>query len=203
MKLYKSLTAATKEREEVRALKINIKDESFPENLLDFPNLGELYLEGNCKQFTSAPTWATLKILSIKWPLFTGDLSVIFSLPSLENLKIIETPIKFFRLPLGHSAAPLKSLTIKDCHLEKLPEEISMLQEVTELNLSGNKLSRLPSSFTALQNLKRLNLDKNCFSKFPDAIKGMPSLSHLSIDGNEFSEEEKERIQREFHIWVN
>lgn len=203
MKLFKSLAQATREREEVRALKINVKEESFPENLLDFPNLGELYLEGNCKRFPSTPGWAQLKVLSIKWPLFNGDLSPLFDLPALENLKIIETPMKSFRLPLGHAAAPLKSLTIKDCNLEKLPEEISMLQEVTELNLSGNKLTRLPASFIALKNLKRLNLDKNSFSKFPDAIKSIPALGHLSIDGNQFPEEEKERIQREFHIWVN
>jgi hypothetical protein len=30
----------------------------------------------------------------------------------------------------------------------------------------------------------------------------MQKLSHLSIDANNFPEEEKERIQREFNIWV-
>jgi hypothetical protein len=31
----------------------------------------------------------------------------------------------------------------------------------------------------------------------------MKNLGHLSIDGNLFSEEEKARIQREFHITPN
>jgi hypothetical protein len=204
MKLYKNLGSAHKEREEVQALKISVKGDEFPQEILDFPNLGELYLEGNCKHFpVNAPMWSQLKVLSIKWPQFTGDLSAVFNLPNLENLKIIDTPLKSFILPLGHAASPLKSLTIKDCGMKALPEEISMLWQLTELNLSGNELSKLPFSFIDLRNLRRLNLDANNFSTFPDDIKKMTALSHLSIDNNKFPEEEKERIQREFHIWPN
>lgn len=204
MKLYKNLGTANKDREEVQALKISVKGEEFPEDILNYPNLGELYLEGNCRKFpSSCPGWEKLKVLSIKWPNFDGDLSSIFRLPHLENLKIIETPLKSFILPLGNSAAPVKSLTIKDCGLKSLPEEISMLWQLAELNLSGNNLSKLPFAFIDLRNLKRLNLDSNKFSAFPDSIKKMPALAHLSIDDNEFPEEEKERIQREFHIWPN
>jgi Leucine-rich repeat (LRR) protein len=204
MKIYKNLETANKDREEVQALKISIKGEDFPQEILDFPNLGELYLEGNCKRFpVHAPGWSRLKVLSIKWPNFDGDLSSIFKLPSLENLKIIETPLSTFILPLGLAPAPIKSLTIKDCGLKALPEEISMLWQLYEMNLSGNNLSRIPFSFVDLKNLKRLNLDSNKFEIFPDDIKKMTNLSHLSIDNNAFPEEEKERIQREFHIWPN
>lgn len=204
MKLYKNLGMASKDREEVQALKISVKGEVFPEDILNYPNLGELYLEGHCTKFpASCPCWEKLKVLSIKWPKFDGDLSSIFKLPQLENLKIIETPLSSFILPLGHAAAPIKSLTIKDCGLKSLPEEISMLWQLSELNISGNNLAKLPFAFTELKNLKRLNLDSNKFSQFPDSIKKMPNLSHLSIDNNDFSDEEKERIQREFHIWPN
>lgn len=203
MKLFKSLNEASKQREEVAALKISIKDVKFPMSLLDFPNLTELYLEGVCEEFPDNVTWPKLRILSIKWPSFKGDVSALFSLTALENLKIIETPMESFKLPLGHAAAPIKSLTMKDCVLKKLPEEFSMLTTLNELNLSGNKLSSLPASFAFLNMLKRLNLDGNSFTKFPDVIKKMPSLGHLSIDGNKFSDDEKARIQREFHIWVN
>lgn len=204
MKLFKSLSTASLAREEVTALKINVKGEDFPSELLNFPNLEELYLEGNCKQFPfEGPAWEKLRVLSIKWPMFTGDLSSLFRLPKLENLKIIETPLKTFLLPLGHASAPLKSLTIKDCGLKFLPEEIEMLTHLSEANLSGNELTQLPHGFLILKELKRLNLDNNQFVQFPDMIKKMTLLSHLSIDHNPFPEEEKERIQREFHIWVN
>lgn len=203
MKLYKNLQVALKERSSVEAIKISVKEAEFPQDLLHFSDLKELYLEGNCEHFVKeTPGWSKLNVLSIKWPKFTGDLSSLFSLSNLENLKIIETPLKQFLLPLGMAVAPIKSLTIKDSALKLLPEELSMLEGLEELNLSGNELEKLPASFSELRKLKRLNLDNNKFSLFPDLIKKMPSLKHLSIDGNYFSEDEKARIQREFHIWV-
>lgn len=203
MKLYKNLTTALKESDQVRAIKISLQGK-FPEDLFKLTELEEVYLEGRCDflpmNFTG---WSKLKILSVKWEGFQGDLSPLFRLPSLQNLKIIETSIKTFLLPLGVIPAPLKHLTIKSCGLEKLPEEVSMLQALEELQLQGNDLKALPFSFKELKLLKRLNLDQNRFEKFPDQIRSMSKLSHLSIDGNDFSEEEKERIQREFHIWPN
>jgi Leucine-rich repeat (LRR) protein len=204
MKLYKNLTNALSEREAVRAIKLSLKDLNFPAGLFDLPHLEEAYLEGECKNFPDKiQGWNKLKILSIKWSNFTGDLSPLFSLPSLENLKIIETPIKTIILPLGKINAPLKFLTIKSCNLEKLPEEISMCTQLQDLYLPGNNLKELPFAFKELQKLKRLNLDSNAFANFPNQIKSMPNLGHLSIDGNLFSEEEKARIQREFNLSPN
>lgn len=204
MKLYKNIKSAAVQREDVRALKLNLTNETLPPELFHFPHLEELYLEGNCKTIPQdLSPWNHLKVLSIKFSDFSGELSSLFNLPRLENLKIIETPFKQFLLPLGHSASPLKSLTIKNCGLIRLPEEISMLAHLTDLNLSGNQLNSLPTLFIDLINLKRLNLDHNHFQHFPDLVKKMKQLSHLSIDHNCFSEEEKERIQREFHIWPN
>lgn len=182
MKLYKDLGKALKAKKEVQYLMLTLKDSAFPEELLELTELREL---------------------SFKAPAFSGDLSRLFNLPHLANLKIIDTPLTYFYLPLGHVLSPLKSLTIKDCDLLKLPEEFSQLTELTDLNLSGNKLEVLPYSFVDLNYLKRLNLDKNNFKVFPDLIKNMTALSHLSFDLNPFPEEEKARIHREFNIWVN
>ncbi len=203
LKLYKNLSNALKESEEVEALKVSLQGK-FPTELFMFRNLKELYLEGDIQDLPRLGSlWPKLKVLSVKWPSLTGDLSGFFSLPSLENLKIIDTPMKRLTLPLGHVNSPMKSLTIKSCDLHELPEEISMLTQLQELNLSGNQLSSLPHSFPNLFHLRRLNLDSNKFERFPDLIKSMRTLSHLSIDSNTFSEEEKARIQRLFNIWVN
>ena len=123
-------------------------------------------------------------------------------MPSWE-VKIIQTPLSSLQLPLGHALSPISSLTIKDCGLKTLPEEISILTHLNEMNLSGNALSSLPHAFINLKKLKRLNLDHNEFKIFPDLIKNMPHLAHISMDHNSFSEEEKARIQREFHITAN
>lgn len=203
MKLYRTLASAVEDADLVEALKLDIKDGRFPPELLMLNNLKELYLEGNCQDIPKLGLpWPRLRTLSIKWPAFSGDLSRMMSLPTIENLKIIETPQKRVVLPIGPILPALKSLTMKNCGLENLPEEITIFPELSELNLSGNELSRLPESFVDLKKLKRLNLDQNQFSKFPDLIKSMPNLSHLSIDGNPFPEDEKDRIQREFHIWL-
>lgn len=203
MKLYKNLNSALKNRLEVQALKLTLQSEDFPIEILDFPNLLELYLDGSCRNFPqNLYGLKELKILSLKWTSFSGELSSIFHLPNLENIKIIETPMKFLCLPLGHSVAPVRSLTIKNCGLTNLPEEISVLSELNELNLTGNKLQALPNSIRDLTKLKRLNLDKNDFSVFPDHIRKNSSLSHVSIDQNPFSKDEKDRIQREFNLTV-
>jgi leucine-rich repeat protein SHOC2 len=204
MKLYKNLQTALKERDEVRAIKLSLKDPSFPQAIFDLPNLEEAYFEGMCKDFPDKLQGLDkLKILSIKWEHFSGDLSNVFTLPALVSLKIIETPIKKFLIPLGQLNGPLKFLSMKSCGLQKLPEEISMFTNLQELHLPNNNLSSLPFAFNELKLLRRLNLDSNAFKNFPDLIKTMSNLTHLSIDGNEFDEEEKERIQREFHIWPN
>lgn len=204
MKLYKNLATALKEREEVTAIKLTLKGGKFPKELFDLPNLREVYLEGDLEQFPSELLgWRHVKILSLKFEKNKSDLSAVFSLPELENLKIIETPIKVFLLPLGKINAPLRFISIKGCGLEKLPEEISMITTLEELHLPQNKLVDLPFAFKELKKLKRLNLDSNNFQLFPNLVKNMSTLSHLSIDGNKFDEDEKSRIQREFHIWVS
>jgi Leucine-rich repeat (LRR) protein len=203
MKLYKNLASALKERENVLSLKITISGQDFLEEIFNFPYLQELYLDGNCKNFPAKiQGLQELKILSLKWNQFKGDLSPIFHLPKLENIKIIDTPMKSLLLPLGFSVAPIKSLTIKNCGLKILPEEISILSELTELYLSGNELHALPLAIVDLKKLKRMNLDQNHFSQFPDYVKKNSSLTHLSMDQNDFSDDEKDRIQREFNLVV-
>jgi Leucine-rich repeat (LRR) protein len=203
MKLFRTLTSAIEDAENVEALKLEIKDGKFPAQIFMLNNLKELYLEGNCIDLPKlGHPWPALKTLSIKWPQFQGDLSQIMAISSVENLKIIETPQKKVLFPIGSRVQGLKSLTMKNCGLESLPEEITIFPELSEINLSGNELKNLPMAFVDLKKLKRLNLDQNQFEKFPDMIKSMPSLSHLSIDGNPFPQSEKDRIQREFHIWL-
>lgn len=202
MKLYKRLNEALKEANDVRALKLTIKSEELPTELFHFPNLEELYLEGLCTQLPDlSMKWNKLKTLSLKFPHFKDVPSSLFKLPSLMNLKLIQTPLKMLLLPLGHTVAPLKSLTIKECGLKSLPEEIGTLNSLTEMNLSQNELEALPHSFPELAYLKRLNLDHNLFKKFPDQLNRNPALTHLSIDFNNFDNEEKARIQRTFHLW--
>lgn len=203
MKLYKNLKEALNSASQVKALKLSISSPDCPLEIFDFSNLEELYLEGFVKHF-DIPEGAlnNLRVLSIKWEGFEGIISSLFKLPKLENLKLINTPLQKLFLPIGYACSPLKSLTLKNCELKKLPDEFNVFTTLEELNLSGNELTGLPHTFKELHSLKRLNLDSNHFGQFPDLIGSMKKLTHLSIDNNLFNEQEKARIQRQFNIWV-
>lgn len=186
------------------ALKLNLKESTLPLELFHFPNLKELYLEASC--LTDFPdtlsAFSELKIFQIKAPQFKGSLVELFRLPKLENLKALETPLHPLRLSLGGARAPLKSITLKGCELKELPIEFGELSTLEEVFLPQNKLTALPVTFSDLKKLKRLNLDSNQLSKFPEVLSKLPQLKHVSMDNNLFSEEERERIQREFHLTV-
>ncbi|MFP5492457.1 MAG: leucine-rich repeat domain-containing protein [Bacteriovoracia bacterium] len=204
MTLHKNLASALKERESVTALKLTLKESSLPLELFHFPNLKELYLEATA--LTDFPDTLTafneLKVFQIRAPLFKGSLVELFRLPKLENLKALETPLHPLRLSLGGTRAPLKFLTLKGCELKELPLEFGELTTLEEIYLPQNKLTALPVSFSDLKKLKRLNLDSNLLTVFPVALTKLPQLKHVSMDNNSFSEEERERIQREFHLTI-
>ena len=63
MNLYKNLTSALKEREDVKAIKLSLKG-TFPIELFDLLNLEEVYLEGECENFPDKiKGWDKLKSL--------------------------------------------------------------------------------------------------------------------------------------------
>lgn len=204
MALYKNLKSALEFRDDCTALKLSVKGPTFPTEVFSFPHLQEIHLEApQLKHFPDGlQMWTKVRIISLRAPSFAGTLAPLFQLPALENLKVLETPLEPLRLPLGHTRAPLRFLTLKECGLKKLPLEFGELITLKELHLPNNKLSDLPGSFVDLINLSWLNLDKNDLGHFPQILGKMPKLKHLSLDGNPFPEEEKERIQRVFHLTV-
>jgi Leucine-rich repeat (LRR) protein len=181
MKLYKTLESALKNPTDVSVLKLLWEKKHYPTELSNFPKLTELIFEA---------------------PQFAGDLSELFKIKTLTNLKIVNTPIERLILPIGVTPT-LRFLTLKNCSLKELPTEFSSLGDLEECSLTENKLNELPSTFYLLAKLRRLNLDANLFKKFPEIVLKAPSLRHLSIDHNLFSDEEKSRIQRLFHLTVN
>ncbi|MFM7441953.1 MAG: COR domain-containing protein, partial [Snowella sp.] len=68
--------------------------------------------------------------------------------------------------------------------LRELPDSITRLQNLSELDLSFNQLSELPDSITRLQNLSVLNLSSNQLSELPDSITRLHNLSWLDLDNN-------------------
>ncbi len=200
MPMFKSLAKALEKRIEARALKLALKGSTLPAELFDLTELRELYLDA--PELTTLPTllpFSQLTHLEMSAPTLDGDLAPLFALKRLQVLKLHHTPLR--TLPLGHSTAPLRFLTLKACGLKNLPPEFGeLLQELEELSLASNELKELPGSFRELRKLKRLNLDANRLEIFPTVLGEMKNLKHLSLDHNLFSQDERERIQREYHL---
>ena len=204
MAMLKSLSSALKDPVNCHSLKLSIKEVQLPEDIFKLTQLSELYLEAPyLKELPSLLKLGKLKHFSLKAPAFTGSLNEFFYHPSLQYLKVAETPVSDFNFKLEKHMAPLVSLTLKLCEIKKLPLELGELTTLQELYLPGNQLKELPFTMPGLVKLKRLNLDSNCFEKFPDLVGHLPKLMHLSIDHNKFNEAEKARIQRQFNIIPN
>jgi leucine-rich repeat protein SHOC2 len=203
MTLYKNLTEALKNYQQVTALRLKIKDPILPMELMAFPRLEELYLDApliiELPQDMSG--LQQLRVLELQAPKLKV-ISALFELPHLEILRTHSTPLYPLRLSLGAIRSPLKFLTLRHAELKELPLEIGDFSTVQELNLSHNALTTLPPSFKDLKNLKRLNLDQNHFSKFPEILTQMPQLKFVSLDHNHFSVQEKERIQNVHHLTI-
>lgn len=201
--LFKNLSKALSDTQNVSALRLKIKEEKLPFDLQVFPHLTELYLEAPALKILSDDMtgFQNLKVLELSAPKLK-NISALFHLPRLEILKTHATPLYPLQLGLGLGLAPLRFLTLKLAGLKEIPQEMGEFCQLEELNLAHNLLSRLPDSMRDLKKLKRINLDNNQFTQFPDFITQITSLKHVSIDNNMFSEEEINRIQRIMHLTV-
>ncbi|KAL0336090.1 UNVERIFIED_CONTAM: Plant intracellular Ras-group-related LRR protein 1 [Sesamum radiatum] len=65
-----------------------------------------------------------------------------------------------------------------------IPDSISGLQKLEELNLSSNFLETLPDSIGLLVNLKILDVSGNKLKKLPESIAGCRSLLELDVSFN-------------------
>ena len=204
MAMFKSLSEGLKNADSCTTLKLSLKGKELPPELFTLTKLEELYLEApQLKELPDMMSFESLKLLSLKAVVFKGSVAELFHLPSLRNLKLIETPLEPLTIKLATKMAPLQWLTMKACGLKALPLEMGELATLEELILPDNALKELPFTFNGLIKLKRLNLDGNAFKKFPDHLNELKKLLHVSIDGNHFPDDEKARIQRQFGLSPN
>jgi len=73
-------------------------------------------------------------------------------------------------------------LDITGKKLEKIPENIFMLKNLEELNVSNNELRNITPFVKKLNKLKKLNFTKNLLTKLPDVLWTMPSLEEIWVD---------------------
>ncbi|KAL9962049.1 hypothetical protein ACROYT_G031114 [Oculina patagonica] len=79
-------------------------------------------------------------------------------------------------------------LGLRKRELYKVPEAVTELTHVQELNLSDNKLTALPTSINKLKNLKVLLVSNNQLSELPETIGQLINLIKLWLNNNQLSE---------------
>lgn len=75
-----------------------------------------------------------------------------------------------------------ENINLEFCEIENLEPLIPKLvrfQNLTELNLFGNRLDHLPGSISQLHRLKRLDISNNLFSSIEKVSQGLKSLKNL------------------------
>nr|GEV45066.1 NB-ARC domains-containing protein [Tanacetum cinerariifolium] len=77
----------------------------------------------------------------------------------------------------------LKSLNLRYCNLEQVPESIGGLSCLEKLYLTGNNLLEVPKSIGGLSCLKELKLGWNNFTSLPGSLSQLSHLQNLDVNG--------------------
>ena len=106
----------------------------------------------------------------------------IANIDSLKSLDLNHNQLKLSKSDVKH-ASKVKKLSIGGNNIEKLPENIGILQ-CTNLNLGKNHLSELPASFADLKQVHHLIFYENEFEVMPEEIEELKELEHLDFYKN-------------------
>lgn len=83
----------------------------------------------------------------------------------------------------------IRELTVTHTDLQNLPDIFTLnFENLTHLNLEGNKLSQLPLHLKSLIKLQHLNLSHNCLNVLSDEIGYLTMLQTLKLENNSLVE---------------
>ncbi|MEG5172578.1 leucine-rich repeat domain-containing protein [Microcoleus sp. B3-D7] len=77
------------------------------------------------------------------------------------------------------------TLDLREMKLRSLPESITSLTQLQQLNLCENQLRSLPESIASLTQLQRLYLDDNQLRSLPESIASLTRLRQLYLHNNQ------------------
>ncbi|CAK4129559.1 unnamed protein product [Aphanomyces euteiches] len=105
----------------------------------------------------------------------------------LVALRVTGHGLTYIPTELAEQLPSLQVLTLISNALESLPENIGLLQHLSEVDLTKNKLKTLPASFCKLTNLTYLNLSNNALESLPDDFGNLFRLEKVWVECNKLS----------------
>ncbi|XP_036400835.1 leucine-rich repeat and calponin homology domain-containing protein 1-like [Megalops cyprinoides] len=108
----------------------------------------------------------------------------IISLQTLTSLDLSRNQLS--SLPMCLCSLPLRVLNASNNKLGALPEAISQLKDLMELDVSCNEITALPRHIGRLKMLRELNVRRNFLSALPEDLAELP-LVKLDVSCNKLS----------------
>lgn len=144
-----------------------------------------------------------IKLTSLQ-ELYVGK-NIISKLPDLKSIRLLtrlevcNNPIQnLFQMICGLTALKKLEASSVGFWLQAIPDEISKLTNLEQLDLSNNRISDVPPSISSLKKLQQLLLGRNGIRWLPQEIQYLTSLQELNIVPNSLEKEQKKQIERWF-----
>lgn len=156
-----------------------------PIELLDLPELEELYITGLGRDNTYLPPINLEKLTNIKkltlWSYC--ELEELPVLPHIESFNVVVRDTYSDVKTISQKFPNLRSMELWGSHAKsgRLPKEITTFIKLERLELVSCGLKTLPPQFAQLTSLKTLNLRGLPMREFPEVLCKMENLEELEL----------------------
>ncbi|NXY35012.1 LRCH3 protein, partial [Pomatorhinus ruficollis] len=118
--------------------------------------------------------FVSLEILNLYQNCIRYIPEAVLNLQSLTFLNISRNQLS--TLPVHLCSLPLKVLIASNNKLVSIPEEIGLLRQLTELDVSCNEIQTIPPQIGHLESLRDLNVRRNNLVRLPEELAELPLI---------------------------
>eukprot|EP01087_Luapelamoeba_hula_P013737 TRINITY_DN3952_c0_g1_i1.p1 TRINITY_DN3952_c0_g1~~TRINITY_DN3952_c0_g1_i1.p1 ORF type:complete len:693 (-),score=133.68 TRINITY_DN3952_c0_g1_i1:222-2300(-) len=159
---------------------------ALPPQIAYLANLRELSLNGNRltslpSQFAALTALEKLRISNNKLESLCPEMG---ALVRLEELSLNGNPLQQGLPRTIGNCCNLEVADLSCCQLERLPDELTRVTRLIELNVASNKLVALPATIGRMTRLVKLDLSDNKITELPVSLGYCESLDGLLLEGN-------------------
>jgi len=123
--------------------------------------------------------------LIVNWQGLTEVHADVYTLgPTLQTVRLIGNPFRKLPDSLFETFTKVVALNLSNCELDAIPDTLTEMPCLQDLNLIRNRLTVLQESFGNLRNLTGLHLASNQLTTLPKSISNLQVLPRLNLEQN-------------------